>query len=304
MFYLKITTILIMMFLVDYVTSKTLLESLINNNNNRDLSKKELPHAIIIGAKKCGTRALLKFIGAHSDVATAGAEVHYFDRHFKMGINWYREQMPYSNKHQLTIEKTPKYFVDDKVPERIHSMNSSIKLIVVLRDPVTRAISEYTQSISKFNANKNLFIKHLNYSRKFEQLAFDKKTKKINTKWPTIKNGMYIEHVKKWLKYFPLEQILFVNGEQLITNPANELQKVEHFLGLQAQIKQDHFVYNYRKNFPCIVKPLDTHKVKCLSGQKGRKHPHIDEHILNSLKEFYRPYDKELFKTIGQKPFW
>jgi hypothetical protein len=51
---------------------------------------KKLPNAIIIGAKKCGTRALLKFIGAHEHVSAAGAEVHFFDRYYDRGLDWYR----------------------------------------------------------------------------------------------------------------------------------------------------------------------------------------------------------------------
>jgi hypothetical protein len=59
------------------------------SGDDTNLSKK-LPQAIIIGAKKCGTRALLKFIGAHPNVTTAGAEVHFFDRFYHMGLDWYR----------------------------------------------------------------------------------------------------------------------------------------------------------------------------------------------------------------------
>lgn len=51
---------------------------------------KKLPQAIIIGAKKSGTRALLKFIGAHPNVTAAGAETHFFDRFYHMGLDWYR----------------------------------------------------------------------------------------------------------------------------------------------------------------------------------------------------------------------
>lgn len=53
-------------------------------------ASKKLPQAIIIGAKKSGTRALLKFIGAHPNVTTAGAETHFFDRFYHMGLDWYR----------------------------------------------------------------------------------------------------------------------------------------------------------------------------------------------------------------------
>lgn len=66
----------------------------LNTESNTTLDDQELaqrlPGAIIIGAKKCGTRALLKFIGAHPNVSTAGAEVHFFDRFYHMGLDWYR----------------------------------------------------------------------------------------------------------------------------------------------------------------------------------------------------------------------
>jgi len=140
---------------------------------------KKLPQAIIIGAKKCGTRALLKFIGAHHNISTAGAEVHFFDRNYHLGLDWYREQMPYSNDYQITIEKTPKYFIDKEVPKRVYEMNPKVKLIIVLRDPVTRAVSEYTQSLTKFpnKTSKTSFrdfftSDNLNYSKKFENLVF------------------------------------------------------------------------------------------------------------------------------------
>jgi len=53
--------------------------------------------------------------------------------------------MPATYERQLTVEKTPSYFVTKSVPARIHNMSSVIKLIVVVRDPVTRAVSDYTQ---------------------------------------------------------------------------------------------------------------------------------------------------------------
>ena len=59
-------------------------------NKSDSVWKQSLPDAIIIGAKKCGTRALLKFIGTHPNVSTAGAEVHFFDRFYHMGLDWYR----------------------------------------------------------------------------------------------------------------------------------------------------------------------------------------------------------------------
>ena len=43
------------------------------------------------------------------------------------------------------MEKTPTYFHTPGVPEAIYNMNSSIRLILICREPVARAVSEYVQ---------------------------------------------------------------------------------------------------------------------------------------------------------------
>ncbi|GIY86041.1 heparan sulfate glucosamine 3-O-sulfotransferase 2 [Caerostris darwini] len=51
---------------------------------------KRLPQALIIGVKKCGTRALLEFLRVHPDIRASGPETHFFDRHYQRGLEWYR----------------------------------------------------------------------------------------------------------------------------------------------------------------------------------------------------------------------
>jgi len=53
-------------------------------------STRRLPHALIIGVKKGGTRALLEFLRLHPDVRALGSEPHFFDRHYARGLTWYR----------------------------------------------------------------------------------------------------------------------------------------------------------------------------------------------------------------------
>lgn len=52
--------------------------------------EKKLPHAIVIGVKKGGTRALLEFLRIHPDVGAPGPEVHFFDKRYGNGLEWYR----------------------------------------------------------------------------------------------------------------------------------------------------------------------------------------------------------------------
>ena len=53
----------------------------------------------------------------------------------------------------------------------------------------------------------------------------------IDTSWPAIKIGVYAKHLQRWLQFFPLSQFHFVDGENLIRNPGEEMIKVQDFLG-------------------------------------------------------------------------
>lgn len=88
---------------------------------------RHLPDLLIIGVKKSGTRALLEFIRLHPDVRAAGCEVHFFDRHYNRGLHWYRNHMPPTINGQITMEKTPSYFITKEVPQRVHHMNPGTK---------------------------------------------------------------------------------------------------------------------------------------------------------------------------------
>lgn len=58
--------------------------------NKEGQLEQRLPLAIVIGVKKCGTRALLEFLRSHPDVRAAGPETHFFDRNYERGLDWYR----------------------------------------------------------------------------------------------------------------------------------------------------------------------------------------------------------------------
>jgi hypothetical protein len=59
-------------------------------------TKRHLPHCLIIGARKAGTRALLHFLNLHSQIQTSRKEIHFFDRSYELGLDWYRKQMPFA----------------------------------------------------------------------------------------------------------------------------------------------------------------------------------------------------------------
>ena len=118
-----------------------------NNNNNQSSIQRRLPRLLIIGVRKGGTRALLEMLNLHPKIAMVPVEVHFFDKidNYQRGLDWYRSQMPPSDDGQLTVEKSPSYYVTPEVPERVWAMNPHVQLILIVRDPVTRLLSDFAQ---------------------------------------------------------------------------------------------------------------------------------------------------------------
>ncbi len=205
-----------------------------------------------------------------------------------------RSMMPKALTGQIVMEKTPRYFICPETPGRIHAMSRDIKLIVVVRDPITRAISDYTQIISKTPGIPS-----------FQSLTFkNRSTGLIDSLWSPLYIGLYARHLERWLAYFPLSQIHFVHGERMISDPAGELGRVQDFLGLQRIITDKHFYFNKTKGFPCLKKPEGSSKPHCLGKTKGRTHPKINPELIQKLREFYQPHNLKFYQMTGMDFGW
>lgn len=258
-------------------------------------ASQHLPDALIIGVKKSGTRALLEFIKLHPSVQAPSSEIHFFDKNYARGLRWYRNQMPLTLEGQMTMEKTPSYFVTKRVPSRVKKMNPYVKLIVVVRDPVTRAVSDYTQSASKKSPETR---------KSFSELLYLNGTRVVNTHWGIVRIGLYARYLATWLRYFPLAQFIFISGETLIVDPAAELRRLQDFLGLKVIITEKHFYFNTSKGFPCLMKSETLATPHCLGKNKGRIHPKIRTSILDRLRQFYRPFNLRFYQMTGINFGW
>ena len=207
--------------------------------------------------------------------------------------------MPATLSEQLTIEKTPSYFVTRGVAERVHDMSRDqitsrdIRLLVVVRDPVTRALSDYAQSLSK---RPDL--------ASFERMAFVRRGNRsvVDSAWGPVRLGLYARYVQPWLDHFTPERLHFVRGERLVTDPAAEMASVQSFLGLRPLINSRSFYFNATKGFPCLRSSYGTSR--CLGRSKGRRHPAVDGHLLQRLRQFYRPYNVMFYQMTGINFGW
>nr|XP_032832004.1 heparan sulfate glucosamine 3-O-sulfotransferase 3B1-like [Petromyzon marinus] len=207
-----------------------------------------------------------------------------------------RGLMPLTLDGQITMEKTPSYFITKEAPERIRAMDGGrTRLIVVVRDPVTRAISDYTQTLSKRTLG----------TASFEALAFrNRSSGLVEPQWSALRIGLYADHLARWLRAFPRERMLFVSGERLVSDPAGEVGRAQRFLGLKTIVTDKHFYFNATKGFPCLKKAEGSGRPHCLGKTKGRTHPSVDARALVRLRDFYRPFNLKFYQMVGEDFGW
>jgi hypothetical protein len=187
----------------------------------------------------------------------------FLKRYFLISIflNFFRNSKP----KERAIEYSVDYFSDETLPKRVYEFNKEMKLILIIRNPVTRIISHFTHLLAnkkiKITGNSNItFEKQVNF--------IIKNINNNDVKNSIVRRCKYAYNYKQWLKYFPREQILILNGENFIVDPYQEIKKVEEFLNLKKFYLKKNFIFDKAKGFYCIRKN-EKQKPTCLGSDKG-----------------------------------
>lgn len=226
--------------------------------------------------------------------APVSHQVHYFnvDEHYRRGLAWYRAQMPFTVPGQLTVEKTPGYFAAPQAPARVWDMNPAVRLLLIVRDPAERLVSDYTQVLhNRLTRNKPY--------QSLEELLI--RQGHIDSGYKALQRSLYHQHLARWLEVFPREQIHVVDGDALIRNPFPELRKAERFLDLPPRISPNNFYYNTTKGFYCL---LSAGHDKCLDESKGRPHAPLSAQAFKKLCRYFRKPNKLFFEMVGRSFSW
>ena len=202
--------------------------------------KQRLPDAIIIGTKKSGTSFLSSVAQLHSRLAMRLPEIHFFDTPNQTDPELYRTMMKSSFQDQVTMDKTPKYWITQSAPNAIKEINPKIKLILILRDPACRLCSDFhhEKRVSKITEES------------FEDFALDLKNEDIMDF--IVEPSRYDVHMKNWLRSFPLSQFYIIRGEDMY-NPKTLspiLRGLEEFLGIPYE-----FMVLQKGDINCVTTP-------------------------------------------------
>lgn len=215
-----------------------------------------LPNFLVIGARRAGTTWLHQNLSQHPQVfMPIPKELHFFDRQFEKGIEYYASFFEGAAGQEAVGEATPAYLHTPEVCGRIHQNLPDTRLIVILRNPVDRLYSDFAKGAAKGRRKGDL--------SGFEEM--------IHTKSSVHEVGFYVDHLRRYLEYFPKEQILVLFFEEL-TDSADDLwRRLVDFLDID----------------PGFVPASVAERVNAASGKK----------YLAKYKSLY--YGQALFKRLG-----
>jgi hypothetical protein len=240
---------------------------------------RQLPDFVIIGTQRGGTTSLYRYLTAHPDIGSAlRKEVHFFDRNYEKGMDWYLAHFPVLGEVPMVGEASPYYLFHPDVPERARAAVSHAKFIALLRNPVDRAYSHYQMRVRKG-------LESLSFEG-----AIDKERERLSSSddpssstwryYSYIKRGLYVDQLKRWMSVFPREQFLIIKSEDFYDNPERVLHETLAYLGLQPW-------------------SLATFKAHHMVG-----YPDMDPATRKRLTEYFAPYNQQLYALLGHDLGW
>ncbi len=248
------------------------------------------PDFLILGAAKSGTTSLLCELRNHPDVHAQRIEINYFTQQFTKGNEWYDAIFKFPEKVQG--EKSTSYLYDTTCCERIYNYNPDMRLIVLLREPVKRAFSNWNMRHMQGRLLKQSYIFNKSYQPPIENIGFshlfkyylscDSETIRHQEPLDIFERGLYVVQIEQLMKFFKRDQLLILIAEQYFKYPDIALEKVSRFLNIGTFPAGDH-LWERKSVYP----------VK------------LDEQVALEIYRYYKPFNERLFEFLGDEiPEW
>jgi len=218
---------------------------------------RKLPDFLIVGAQKAGTTTLSYLLGQHPHVFMPYfKEAHFFNLSYRNGLKFYARHFPLSYKVRIKNvcvgEATPDYIFFPQCPALIKETLPTVKIIVLLRDPVSRAISHYKHNVQMRRESLDLAD-----ALSFEIMRIQPKLVNISespievlkdySNYSYFSKGLYADQLDRYFALFPKSNILLVDSRDLKTNMKKVYRQTLSFLGLDDASEIDFSTKNESK---------------------------------------------------------
>lgn len=170
-----------------------------------------------IGAQKCASSWTHDVLADHPQVGVAAAkELDFFSYHYELGHRWYESRFSPTGHTRVLGETSPSYFHEPAASDRARAFDPSFRILVSLRDPVERALSQ-----------------HRHLARLGLLPADDLRFESALASNPTyVDQGRYHRHLSRWIGAFGRERVHVILMEDIAQDPAAVARDLYRFLGI------------------------------------------------------------------------
>lgn len=163
-------------------------------------------HFLVIGGQRCGTTYLHRCLDTHPDITMARParpepKVFLSPESTVRGLEWYRETyFPHATTEAVLGEKSAGYLETAAAADRAAAMLGEADILVVLRDPIERAVSNW-----RFSTENGLEQRRIDVALADNltgPTAWDPRHTSVSP-YAYLERGRYADHLGPWLAAFP-----------------------------------------------------------------------------------------------------
>ena len=200
---------------------------------------------MIVGAQKCGTTALAHFLSRHPEIGMASPkEVHLFDSP-KYSRDWtpeqiderYRPFFEHCGDAAIRGEATPIYMFLPEIARELARYNPELKLIVLLHDPVERALSHYYMEKNRGKEHRPLWLALMREPFRLRRCKDARAHGSTMRVCSYRRRGLYSRQLRNLYRFFDPDRILVVRTRDLRAHHHVVLGRVFAFLGVSEHVR-------------------------------------------------------------------
>ena len=206
------------------------------------------PNFIIVGAMKAATTSIHSYLKQHPDIFMTRIKEPMFFNNFKKTedffiigpnsknriktISDYYALFDEAKSEKLLGEASPAYIYDKKTPSLIKKYLPNTKIIIILRQPIDRAYSNFLHVL---RSGREVFSS-------FED-SINCEAKRIEDNWSPlyhyINKGFYSEQIERYFNEFQKENIKILLFEDIVKNTKESLEDIFRFLEVDDKFEID-----------------------------------------------------------------
>lgn len=211
------------------------------------------PNFILAGIQKSGTTYLDTLLRTVNSVQLLDRNLNWSffcnDTIYSKGTQWYEFLFDGMNPDKLLGQTSADCLYNPGTLERIKAFNPEMKILVILREPISRTYSQYWHEVK-------VGREHLSFETALEKEADRIKASYRNFKrYGYVARSRYASQIKALKETFTADQIYITTLNRLKEDELNELNRILQFLG-QAPLKKIQRKESVRYNTGAVPKSI------------------------------------------------